>query len=427
MCSDKSFDLNSDGLRRALELLDLRTHSGRPISALPTSLPDTGLGEMTALEQLAPDVLGRATYLDATDAMAHMDPPTPWITWALALWNARLNQNLLHPATAPFARDAEACVVAWLAPFFGMNGGHMTPGSSVANLTALWAARDLRGVRKVVASQASHLSLRKAARILGLDYIEAGVDQKHRLDPATLPRDMADACLVLTAGSTSVGAVDSLEFCGLAAWTHVDAAWAGPLALSDRNRGILSGIERADSVAVSAHKWLFQPKESALVLFRDTEAAHSTLSFGGAYLAAPNIGVQGSHGAAGTLLLATLLAWGREGIAARIEHCMANARRLQDFIASQLNLEAFPDGGTGVTVFRPRSQDVEAFRAALPQGLSSSATINGETWVRCVSANPNADVELIIAAIEKATRPQGEMRRGPKGWIRLPSPTGIGN
>jgi L-2,4-diaminobutyrate decarboxylase len=97
-----------------------------------------------------------------------------------------------------------------------MNGGHMTPGSSVANLTALWAARDLRGVRKVVASQASHLSLRKAARILGLDYIEAGVDQKHRLDPETLPRDMSDACLVLTAGTTSVGAVDSLDCCGLA-------------------------------------------------------------------------------------------------------------------------------------------------------------------------------------------------------------------
>ncbi len=405
MSSDKSFELNFEGLHQAFELLHRRTHSERPIDGLPKTLPDTGLGEMAALERLASDVLGRATYLDAADAMAHMDPPTPWITWALALWNARLNQNLLHPATAPFAREAEACVVDWLAPFFGMNGGHMTPGSSVANLTALWAARDLRGVRKVVASSAAHLSLRKAARILGLDYIEAGVDRTHRLDLATLPHDMADACLVLTAGTTSVGAVDSLDCCGLAAWTHVDAAWAGPLALSDRHRGILSGIERADSVAVSAHKWLFQPKESALVLFRDTEAAHRTLSFGGAYLAVPNIGVQGSHGAAGTLLLATLLAWGRQGMAARIEHCVANARRLQDFIASHPDLELFPNGGTGVTVFRPRSHAVDGFRAALPQGLASSATINGETWVRCVSANPNADVEGIIAAIEKATRP----------------------
>ena len=401
---DPSFELNFEGLRRAVELLDCRSYSEWPRYGLPKSLPDTGLGEVEALERLAPAVLGRATYLDAGDAIAHMDPPTPWITWALALWNARLNQNLLHPATAPFSREAEACVVEWLAPFFGMNGGHMTPGSSVANLTALWAARDLRGVKKVVASSASHLSVRKAARIVGLDYVEAGVDQRHRLDPATLPSDLSDACLVLTAGTTSVGAVDPLHCCGLAAWTHIDAAWAGPLALSDRHRSTLSGVDQADSVAVSAHKWLFQPKESALVMFRDTEAAHRTISFGGAYLTAPNIGVQGSHGAAGTLLLATLLAWGREGLAARIEHCMDNARRLQDFIAAHPDLELFPDGGTGVIVFRPASHSVDEFRAALPQGLASSANIDGDTWLRCVSANPNADIERIIAAIDETGR-----------------------
>lgn len=404
MSSDPSFGLDSEGLRRAVSLLEDRIPLEAPRYGLPESLPDTGLGDAEALERLAPDVLGRAAYLDADDAMAHMDPPTPWITWALALWNARLNQNLLHPATAPFARQAEACVVAWLAPFFGMNGGHMTPGSSVANLTALWAARDLRGVRKVVASSSSHLSVRKAARILGLDYVEADIDQRHRLDPATMPSDLSDACLVLTAGTTSVGAVDPLDCCGVAAWTHVDAAWAGPLALSDRYRSTLSGIDQADSVAVSAHKWLFQPKESALVMFRDTEAAHATISFGGGYLAAPNIGVQGSHGAAGTLLLATLLAWGREGLAARIEHCMDNARRLQAFIAAHPDFELFPDGGTGVIVFRPASHSVDEFRAALPRGLASTTNIDGAPWLRCVSANPNADIGRIISAIDGTSR-----------------------
>jgi L-2,4-diaminobutyrate decarboxylase len=404
MSSDASFELNFEGIGRAVELLDRRSHLGLPQVGLPDLLPEAGLGEAQALERLAPDVLGRATYLDASDAIAHMDPPTPWITWALALWNARLNQNLLHPATAPFAKEAEARVVGWLAPCFGMNGGHITPGSSIANLTALWAARDLRGVRKVVASSGSHLSVRKAARILGLEYVEVGVDQSHRLDPETLPRDLSDACLVLTAGSTTVGAVDPLDYCGIAAWTHIDAAWAGPLALSDRHRGILSGIDQADSVAVSAHKWMFQPKESALVLFRDTEAANTALSFGGAYLAAPNIGVQGSHGAAGTLLLATLLAWGRKGLAARIEHCMDNARQLQDFIAAHPNLEGFADGGTGVIVFRPRLHAVDAFHAALPQGLASSAIIDGETWLRCVCANPNADMDKIVETIDALAR-----------------------
>lgn len=74
---------------------------------LPLDLPKEGCGEREALERLAPGVFGRAAYLDAADAFTHMDPPTPSIAWALTLWNARPDQKLLHPATAPFARDAE--------------------------------------------------------------------------------------------------------------------------------------------------------------------------------------------------------------------------------------------------------------------------------------------------------------------------------
>jgi len=77
-------------------------------------------------------------------------------------------------------------------------------------------------------------------------------------------------------------------------------AWrrAGPLRLSSEYAHLLDGIEKADSVAVSAHKWLFQPKESAIVFFKDVELAHAAISFGGSYLAKPNVGVQGSRGAA---------------------------------------------------------------------------------------------------------------------------------
>ena len=78
-----------------------------------------------------------------------MDPPTPWITWIMALWNASLNQNLLHPAISPVARDFETTAIDWLCPYFGMNGGHLTPGSTLSNLTALWVARDLKGIKKL--------------------------------------------------------------------------------------------------------------------------------------------------------------------------------------------------------------------------------------------------------------------------------------
>ena len=74
---------------------------------------------------------------------------------------------------------------------------------------------------------------------------------------------------------------------------------------------LLDGIDKADSVSVSAHKWLFQPKESALILFKNNEAATKEISFGGEYMSSPNIGIQGSRGASAVSLLATIIAWGR--------------------------------------------------------------------------------------------------------------------
>lgn len=395
MDQDLSFASDLTGLRRAVELL---TASRQPeaYGLLPEALPFHGVGEDAALECLAPYVLGKAAILDAPHVFAHMDPPTPWLTWALTLWNARLNQNLLHPATAPFARAAERIVVRWLAPAFGMQGGHMTPGSTVANLTAIWASREVAKAKRVVASDAAHLSVRKAAHLLGMNYEQIATDAFQRLKPDSLPSDLSDTCLVLTAGSTSVGAIDPLEGLPRAAWTHVDAAWAGPLRLSDEHRGRLAGVERADSVAVSAHKWLFQPKESAIVLFRDTSRSEAALSFGDGYLATPNVGVLGSHGAAAIPLLGLLLAWGRAGVAARIEHCMALVQGLADALENDPRFVLFGPPQAGVVAFRPLKEDIDSLSRRLPPNLASTTLIAGEKWLRCVAANPNADLSLIL-------------------------------
>ena len=117
------------------------------IAALPATLPASGLGERAALELLAPLVLGGAQPLGGPTGFAHMDPPTPWMTWVLTLWAASLNQNLLHPDVSPAALKLEARAIAWLAPFFGMGGGHLTAGSTLSNLTGLWAAREVGAAR----------------------------------------------------------------------------------------------------------------------------------------------------------------------------------------------------------------------------------------------------------------------------------------
>ena len=402
--TDPSFQPDPDGLRQALDAL-LAPQSSESARPLPNAMPEDGCGERAVLDRLAPVVLGGAQRLGASNALAHMDPPTPWIAWALTLWNASLNQNLLHPDVAPVARGLEARVVDWLAPTFGMDGGHMTPGSTLANLTALWAARELKGVRRVIASDAAHLSVAKSAHILGLDYRALPTDATGRLDAAYLSDDLSAAALVLTAGTTSAGAIDDLALTGRAAWTHVDAAWAGPLRFSRRHTARLDGIEQADSVAVSAHKWLFQPKESGLIFFRDNTVAESAISFGGAYLAVPNVGLLGSHGAVAIPLLATLMAWGRTGLEARIDHTMKTADGLWQRLNDDPAVTLYGPHVSGVVLWRPNDgRSAQTIQEALPVGLASLTRVGGKDWLRHVAANPNADLDTIWAVVEKALR-----------------------
>ncbi|MBI3688424.1 MAG: aspartate aminotransferase family protein [Actinobacteria bacterium] len=418
------FGFDAAGLRLAVELLGAAAApppDPRPVPeqtgpGLPELLPEVGVGPEEALRQLAGPALTGATRLGDPGFFAHMDPPTPWVTWAAALWAASRNQNLLHPDTAPAARTLERLVVGWLAPFLGMRGGHLVPGSSVANLTGLWAAREVAGVREVVCSELAHLSVRKAAHILGLGFRTVPATADHRLD-ADAVGDVSHAALVLTAGTVAAGAIDPLGMTAGAAragaaWLHVDAAWGGPLRLTRTHAALLDGIERADSVSLSAHKWLFQPKESAAVLFADVATAHEAISFGGGYLSVPNVGVLGSHGASALPLVATLLAWGRSGVEARLDRCMVLAEELADRIEAEPELELFTRPSTGVVLWRPArwparwpaGTDLGAVRSRLTRSFVSLTEVRGEQWFRSVAANPMADPARVVDDMRAACR-----------------------
>jgi L-2,4-diaminobutyrate decarboxylase len=366
------------------------------IGILPQTFPETGIGDDAATRMLLSLASDGAANLAAPDALAHMDPPAAPV--ASALWQqvAAANQNLLHPTTSPFASEAEALVLGWIAPAFGMAWGQMCSGSTIANLTALWAAR-AQGAVCVVASADAHISVPKAAHILGMDYVAVPVDGAGRLDRDQLP-ELTDAALVLTAGTTGRGVIDSLAPI-TARWLHVDAAWAGPLQFT-RHAAQLDGIAVADSVAISAHKWLYQPKGAALALFRD-ESSRTAISFQSSYLARPNVGVEGSRGATAIPLLATLLAWGRQGLAGRIEASMALSEALAARLLADPRTVLKQAPETGVVNWRPVAGDVARIIDQL-SGTSSSVMIDGETWVRQVAANPDADLEAIWARIDAA-------------------------
>jgi len=117
--------------------------------SLPQTLPEQGLGDEQTLAMFTELVNQHSVDLAAPTAFAHMDPPPADIAVELVGLNARYNQNLLHPDVSPFATAAEAHLINWLAPVYGMQAGHLCAGSTLANLTALWCARE-HGARQVV-------------------------------------------------------------------------------------------------------------------------------------------------------------------------------------------------------------------------------------------------------------------------------------
>ena len=132
--------------------------------------------------------------------------------------------------------------------------------------------------------------------------------------------------------------------------------------------------------------------------------ANSAISFGGGYLSSPNIGVQGSRGAAAVPLLATLIAWGVDGLVDRINRTMAMADKLANELSNVEGICLWGKPTTGVTVFRPLMGSSEELHKRLPEGMLSTCILNEETWLRSVAANPLADIDHIISTIHEAVQ-----------------------
>jgi aromatic-L-amino-acid decarboxylase len=219
-----------------------------------------------------------------------------------------LNQNLGAWTIGPSATALERRTVRWLADLAGLGpgaGGNHTSGGMTANFIGLKLARDwasgdraqhegVTGRRAAYVSQERHVSLDKAADAVGIGRDGLRVlptDERFRirLDAlrSAIERDRREGitpiCVIGIAGTTNTGAVDPLpelrriaDECG--AWLHVDAAYGGGVLLSPAHRGLLRGVERADSVVIDPHKWLYAPVDAGAILVRDE--ARLTRSFG---------------------------------------------------------------------------------------------------------------------------------------------------
>jgi aromatic-L-amino-acid/L-tryptophan decarboxylase len=218
-----------------------------------------------------------------------------------ALLAAGINQNLGGWPLGPAATEVETALLEWFARRLGLPdaaSGAFVTGGATANLMALTVARDsLAGwdVRRdgvaagpplaVYCSDDAHETVDRAADMLGLGTAavrRVATDDRFRMRPDMLRAAIADdlaagrrpLCVVGTAGTTELGAIDPLadlaEIAGShGCWFHVDAAYGGPAAMVDALKPMFVGIERADSITCDPHKWMNTPISSSLVLFRD--------------------------------------------------------------------------------------------------------------------------------------------------------------
>jgi aromatic-L-amino-acid decarboxylase len=309
--------------------------------------------------------------------------------------------------------ELELVVLDWFRQWLGMpegTNGLLTTGGSAANLTAMTAARhhatrgDASLVAKltVYASDQAHSSVTRAAWLAGIpreNVRSLATDDEFRLRvdavrPA-LTRDRAAGLtplmVVASAGTTNTGSVDPLhDIAALCArenvWMHVDAAYGGFAVLTDTGRHALAGIERADSVTLDPHKWLFVPFECGCLLVRDPHRLKAAFQIFPEYLADVQSGHEAvnfaDYGEQLTRYSRALKVWmsvryfGTDAIRDAIDRGMMLARRLEQRVRESPMLEVVSPARLGIVCFRVHP-------AGYPEGAALDA-LNERVLARVV-------------------------------------------
>ena len=361
---------------------------------------------------------------------------------------AVLNQNVTSWRSAPAAATIERAVVGWLAEAVGCTGhvGSLCGGGSAANLMALAMAREAKnpanetGARPCVvyASEQVHMAIPKAIALLGIgrrnlrlipvdDALRMRTDALEAAIAADRKAGHTPIAIVGTAGTVNIGAIDPLpEIADIARreslWFHVDGAYGGLAALAEPDK--FRGLDRADSLALDAHKWLYQPLECGCLLYRDRAVARETFSHSGDYVRImtddPTEGfaffeesMELSRRFRALKLWLSLQYHGRQAFREAIAQDLRHARLLMREIEAQPQLELVAPVPLSAVCFRHRTLDnAEILRRVIARGrvYLSNATIQGRFALRACFVNHRAtddDVRAIVSEVMAAAEDIG--------------------
>ncbi len=361
---------------------------------------------------------------------------------------ASFNPQLASATTSPAAVAIEAHVIQEIIRRIGMTApstGHFTTGGSEANDTALICAltghtpdyarrgaRAFSGQPVFYISQDSHLAWikiahragigRDAARLVATDGI--GRMCTDALQQA-IAKDRAEGCvpfmIVATAGTTNAGMIDPLTACRDIAdsekiWLHVDAAWGGGAIASPRLRGLLAGVERADSITLDAHKWFATTMGCGMFLTRRPDLLSAAFNVTASYMPSHTPALdpyvttaQWSRRFLGLRLFLSLGAAGWDGHAAHVEHSVDLAAKLASDMWGR-GWSVVNDPALAVVCLTPPDharpvRDIVASVLASGGAFVSVARFEGRDVLRACVTNGEttaADIDAVAALLDEA-------------------------
>jgi aromatic-L-amino-acid decarboxylase len=372
-------------------------------SSLPDSPPEQGEPFEAMLRDLDEVILPGITHWNHPRFFAWFanTASEPGILAELLI--ASLNVNNMTWLASPAATELEVTVLDWLAQLLGLPRewhGHIEDTASTGTVAALAAARTLKPGGVVYASEQANFSVEKAARLVGLEFRKVEVDDAFRMR-ADFPLDDATAVVatVGTTGTTSVDPVAELarrcEDAGV--WLHVDAAYAGSAWVCPELRWSLEGVDRADSVVVNPHKWLFTPMDCSTLWTRRPEVLHEAFALVPHYLAATQgaVDLKDFGPALGrrfrALKLWFVLRWyGAEGLRALIREHVRLAQLFAALVEAEPGWEVVAPHPFSTVCFRHVEADNDAIaRAATATGelFVASASLRGQRMIRLAIGN----------------------------------------
>lgn len=385
-----------------------------------TRIPETPVFVSEYTQFLLDKVVAQSVHTASPSFVGHMTSALPYFMIPLSKIMIALNQNLVKTETSKAFTPLERQVIGMLhrliyeqTPEFYDSWLHhgrkrlgaFCSGGTVANITALWAARnrafgpdgDFAGISRsgifaamrhygyegaaVLVSDRGHYSLSKAADVLGIgreNIIAVETNGRNQISLTALEhklkqlkqRNIRPFALVGVGGTTETGNIDPLDRLADVAEAenlhfHVDGAWGGPTLFSDRYKYLMKGIERADSVTIDAHKQLYVPMGAGLVLFRDPEALGS-IEHHAQYIirqGSKDLGsttLEGSRPGMAMLVHSALTIISRAGFAMLIENGIELAKRFAAYIDGLEDFELISEPELNIFTYRWVPADVQA-------------------------------------------------------------------